>query len=122
MKRDTPKYIVQLSKELRKNQTSAEKIIWDKIRGSRLKGYKFRRQYAMLGRGVGVRVEWKFFLHLNLYTLLKLKYRLMSIFMLKCKVSYFLQRGNVCESFNIKNTYEETIRIYQFKFNSCHNN
>ena len=47
MKRDTPKYIVQVSKELRQNQTNAEKIIWDKIRGSRLKGYKFRRQYAI---------------------------------------------------------------------------
>ena len=47
MKKDTPKYIVQVSKELRRNQTSAEKIIWDKIRGSKLNGYKFRRQYAI---------------------------------------------------------------------------
>ena len=47
MKRDTPKYIVDIAKELRKNQTRTEKIIWDKLRGRRLNGHKFRRQYAI---------------------------------------------------------------------------
>ena len=47
MKRDTPRYIVEISKELRKNQTPAEKILWDKIRGNKVNGFKFRRQYAI---------------------------------------------------------------------------
>jgi very-short-patch-repair endonuclease len=47
MKRDTPKYIVDISKELRRNQTTAEKVLWSKLRGNNIKGYKFRRQYAV---------------------------------------------------------------------------
>ena len=47
LKRDTPKYIVDISRELRKNQTPSEKILWNKIRGNGLSGYKFRRQYAI---------------------------------------------------------------------------
>ena len=47
MKRDTPKYIKELARELRKDQTEAESIIWKYIRGSKLNGYKFRRQYAI---------------------------------------------------------------------------
>lgn len=47
MKRDTPKYIVEIAKDLRKEQTFAEKILWEKLRGKRLDGFKFRRQYAI---------------------------------------------------------------------------
>jgi len=47
MKRDTPKYIVGVSKELRRNETVAEKVLWDKLRGRKLNGHKFRRQYAI---------------------------------------------------------------------------
>jgi very-short-patch-repair endonuclease len=47
MNRDTPKYIVQVAKELRRNQTESEKILWEELRGNRLSGKKFRRQYAI---------------------------------------------------------------------------
>jgi very-short-patch-repair endonuclease len=33
--------------ELRKNGTKAEKIMWDRLRGDRLKGYSFRRQHII---------------------------------------------------------------------------
>lgn len=33
-------------RELRKNQTLSEKIVWDRIRGRQLEGYKFNRQYS----------------------------------------------------------------------------
>jgi very-short-patch-repair endonuclease len=32
------------SRELRKNMTDAEKIVWTKIRNKQLKGYQFYRQ------------------------------------------------------------------------------
>lgn len=34
-------------KELRNNQTRAEKVLWEKIRRRQLKGYKFRRQHGI---------------------------------------------------------------------------
>ena len=34
-------------RELRKNSTKAESILWDKLRDRRLLGYKFRRQYSV---------------------------------------------------------------------------
>ena len=34
-------------RELRKNQTPAEKIIWEHVRGRRLGGYRFLRQYSV---------------------------------------------------------------------------
>lgn len=47
MRKDTPNYIVELSKELRKNQTEAEIELWSRLRGNQLSGIKFRRQYAI---------------------------------------------------------------------------
>lgn len=38
-----------LSKQLRKCQTPAEKVLWDKLRGSRLNGRHFRRQQIIAG-------------------------------------------------------------------------
>ena len=32
------------AKELRKNQTDAEKVLWNKLRNRQINGYKFRRQ------------------------------------------------------------------------------
>lgn len=32
---------------LRKNETEAEKILWERIRNNQLKGYKFRRQHPI---------------------------------------------------------------------------
>ena len=47
MRRDTSKYIIEIARDLRKDQTSAEKKLWERLRDRRLGGYKFRRQYAI---------------------------------------------------------------------------
>ena len=36
--------IVNLARELRKNQTDAENLLWSKLRSHQLEGYKFKRQ------------------------------------------------------------------------------
>ena len=38
------KKLKELSRELRKNMTDAERLIWEKIRKKQLKGYQFYRQ------------------------------------------------------------------------------
>lgn len=38
----------KLRKELRRNMTQPEQKLWYHVRGARLKGYKFRRQYTIL--------------------------------------------------------------------------
>jgi len=43
MRRDTPGYFKKLSIELRMNQTEAENMLWQRLRGNKLKGFKFRR-------------------------------------------------------------------------------
>ena len=40
-------FILQRAKELRKNETSAEKKLWEILRGRRLFGNKFRRQHPL---------------------------------------------------------------------------
>ena len=47
MKRDTPKYIVEIARELRKQQTTTEAILWNYLKNRKLRGLKFRRQYAI---------------------------------------------------------------------------
>ena len=37
------------ARDLRKNQTSAEKIVWEMLRNSQYKGLKFRRQFVLEG-------------------------------------------------------------------------
>jgi len=37
----------QLARNLRKNQTDAEKLLWSKLRNRQVLGYKFRRQYVI---------------------------------------------------------------------------
>ena len=37
----------QRARELRQNQTPAEQILWRRLRGSQLAGYKFRRQHPI---------------------------------------------------------------------------
>jgi very-short-patch-repair endonuclease len=49
MRKDTPEYVKEISRGLRKNQTEAEERLWQRLRGSRFEGFKFRRQYC-LGR------------------------------------------------------------------------
>lgn len=41
-----PKYVLDLSRELRKKQTDLEKILWEILRNRKLNNLKFRRQYA----------------------------------------------------------------------------
>lgn len=36
------------SRKLRKNQTPAEELLWDKLRNRRLKGFKFLRQHPII--------------------------------------------------------------------------
>ena len=47
MRKDTPDYIVKLSKEFRRKQTAAESELWGRLRNGKLSGIKFRRQYAI---------------------------------------------------------------------------
>jgi very-short-patch-repair endonuclease len=47
MRSDTPKYIVEIARDIRKEQTDAENELWQRLRGRRLADYKFRRQYAI---------------------------------------------------------------------------
>ncbi len=50
MKNHTDPYIpiIQHARELRRNQTNAEKLLWKYLRNRQLSGYKFRRQYPIL--------------------------------------------------------------------------
>lgn len=43
---------IKLARELRKNQTPEEKILWNALRAQRFKGYKFRRQHPIIYRHV----------------------------------------------------------------------
>jgi very-short-patch-repair endonuclease len=45
MRRRTPEHVRQLSRELRKNQTSAEQELWSKIRNKQLGGFRFLRLF-----------------------------------------------------------------------------
>ena len=47
MRKDVPQYVVALTKQLRANQTNAEKILWDRLCNRQLGGLKFRSQYAI---------------------------------------------------------------------------
>ena len=39
----------QLAAKMRKNPTKTEKMLWSRLRGRQLKGFKFRRQAVVLG-------------------------------------------------------------------------
>ncbi len=49
MNTQVPGYIYDLCRKLRRKPTDAEKVLWECLRSSRLKGLKFRRQHP-LGR------------------------------------------------------------------------
>jgi very-short-patch-repair endonuclease len=38
-------------RELRKNMTESEKILWDKLKNRKLSGYKFLRQHPIIYKG-----------------------------------------------------------------------
>jgi len=42
-----PEHLIQAARDLRKNQTDAEEVLWQLLRNRRLLGYKFRRQHPM---------------------------------------------------------------------------
>ncbi len=42
-----PEYLLKLCRDLRKNQTDPEKVLWECLRHRRLNGIKFRRQVAI---------------------------------------------------------------------------
>ncbi len=44
----TKKDIIKLARELRKNQTPSEKILWSVLRNRRLDGKKFLRQHPLI--------------------------------------------------------------------------
>ncbi len=46
MKRIRPKTLAQ-ARKLRQDQTDAEQLLWQELRGSQLEGLKFRRQYPI---------------------------------------------------------------------------
>ena len=41
--------IIYYARQLRKNQTEAEKLLWNVLRGRKFHGYKFRRQHPVSG-------------------------------------------------------------------------
>ena len=47
MRKDTPKYVIQLAKGLRKEQTEAENLLWKHLKNNKLNNNKFRRQYPI---------------------------------------------------------------------------
>ena len=44
---EAPKIVLDYSKNLRKEQTPAEKLLWSNLRNRNLKGFKFRRQHPI---------------------------------------------------------------------------
>ncbi|TLN06505.1 DUF559 domain-containing protein [bacterium] len=46
---NTPPELAQRARELRSNQTPAEQVLWEKLRGNRLNGWHFRRQQIIGG-------------------------------------------------------------------------
>lgn len=41
--------LIERCRELRKNPTEAESLLWDQLRHNQLNGWKFRRQHPMIG-------------------------------------------------------------------------
>lgn len=45
--RPDPRWLAERSKELRRDETSAEGVLWDALRAKRFGGFKFRRQHTI---------------------------------------------------------------------------
>jgi very-short-patch-repair endonuclease len=43
----TPDYIIQLARDLRNNLTPGERVLWDRLKGKQVAGYKFRCQHPI---------------------------------------------------------------------------
>jgi leucyl-tRNA synthetase len=50
--------ITLMARELRKNQTSSEKILWEKLRQRQMMGFKFLRQHPIFYRIINYRVDF----------------------------------------------------------------
>ncbi len=47
LKKYSPKYVIKLAQELRKNMTATEEILWSKLYNKNLNGLRFRRQHPI---------------------------------------------------------------------------
>jgi len=52
------KYITLLARNLRKNQTPSEKLLWEKLRRKRFSGFKFLRQHPVFYHIGSGRIEF----------------------------------------------------------------
>ena len=43
----TPKYVIDLARDLRKNMTLSEKILWQKLKNKQIAGFRFRKQHPI---------------------------------------------------------------------------
>lgn len=43
----SPRYIIELSRKMRKNPTLAENILWNELKEKKLDGFKFRNQHPV---------------------------------------------------------------------------
>ena len=57
----TKKQIIHFARDLRKNQTFAESIMWQLLRNRKIEGFKFNRQFPFKYEGVGNN-NYKFFI------------------------------------------------------------
>lgn len=44
MRRNTPSYVAEIARELRRKPIEAETLLWEALRGRRMDGYRFYRQ------------------------------------------------------------------------------
>ncbi len=47
VKARSPRYIIELARDLRKNPTPAERILWEELKEKKLEGFKFRNQHPV---------------------------------------------------------------------------
>ncbi|MFC1797752.1 DUF559 domain-containing protein [Patescibacteria group bacterium] len=47
MKRKIPEIVIKVSRELRKNMTETEKLLWNKLKSRKFNNIKFLRQYPV---------------------------------------------------------------------------
>jgi very-short-patch-repair endonuclease len=47
LKTDTPKYVIELAREQRRNLTESEQLMWSQLKSKQLHGYRFRCQHPI---------------------------------------------------------------------------
>lgn len=43
----SPRYVIELARDLRKNPTPAEGVLWEELKEKKLEGFKFRNQHPV---------------------------------------------------------------------------